>query len=205
LLSRGEIQQHDVRALLDSFEDNLTTVRGEVEVANVEVGREVGQLAPAENPKHNVFSGVINAYTPPSHNWGPYEIRGPWYLKLKCASGKADFSAALNMEFSDGWVLSKNSGDFDPTKRMAHTHHITLVDAEVTPIANGFRVNGPATFTLNGGAAPATIEPSQVVIEITGGTEVEFSNITLTFLAPGSNHFGAAPLPGVVQMVKEGR
>lgn len=161
----------------------------------------IGTLA--ENPKHKTLSGVINAYTPQTTTGtGPYEVRGPWSLKWDCDSGKADFSAALNMEFSDGWVLTTGSKDFDPTKRMAHTHHITLDDAEVTPIANGFRVNGTAVFTLNGGPAPASVAPSPVVIEITGGKDVEFSNITLTFLAPGSTHFGADPLPGVVQRVE---
>jgi hypothetical protein len=107
------------------------------------------------------------------------------------------------MELSDGWVISKNKSDFDPSARGAHTHHITLVGGEVTPITGGFRVTGTAKFTLNGGPAPVAIEPSPVVIEITGGSDVEFSNITLTFEAPGSNHFGTAPLPGVVQGIEE--
>jgi hypothetical protein len=161
----------------------------------------VGVAALAETPKRKTFSGFINAYSPQTSATGPYEIRGPWSLKWNCDVAKADFSAELNMELSDGWVLTKNSGNFDPNARGAHTHHITLVDAEVTPIANGFRVNGTATFTLNGCPAPATIEPSAVVIEITGGKDVEFSNITLTFAAPGSMHFGAEALPGVVQRV----
>jgi hypothetical protein len=38
----GKIQQDHVRALLHALEDNFTPVWGEVEVANVEVGREVG-------------------------------------------------------------------------------------------------------------------------------------------------------------------
>jgi hypothetical protein len=163
--------------------------------------------------KDKKFSGVINAYTPQTTTQnpttgqttvtGPYEIRGPWSLKLKKDGTKADFSAELNMEFSDGWVLSVNKGNFDPTMRNAHTHHITLTDVDVAPIANGFQVTGIATFTLSGNPAPPTVAPSAVVINITGGTEVEFSNITLTFLSPGSNHFGTAPLPGVVRSVKE--
>jgi hypothetical protein len=40
----GEIQQHHVRALLHSFEDKLAAIWGDVEVANAEVGSEVGQL-----------------------------------------------------------------------------------------------------------------------------------------------------------------
>jgi hypothetical protein len=162
----------------------------------------VGAGALAENPKFKVLSGVFNAYTPQTTT-GPYEIRGPWSLKWNSESGKADFYAAVDMELSDGWVISKNKSDFDPSARGAHTHHITLVGGEVTPITNGFRVTGTAKFTLNGGPAPVAIEPSMVVIEITGGSDVEFSNITLTFEPPGSNHFGTEPLPGVVQSIEE--
>ena len=165
----------------------------------------VGAGALAENPRHKVFSGFLNAYSPQTTAIGPYEIRGPWSLKLKDNGNKADFTAELNMELSDGWVITKNMGNFDPMARGAHTHHIVVCDGDVTPIANGFRVTGNAKFTKDGGPAPATIEPSTVVIEITGGTEVEYSNLTLTFLAPGSMHFGAEALPGVVQKVVEER
>ncbi|HEV7217635.1 MAG: hypothetical protein ACHP8A_04570 [Terriglobales bacterium] len=170
-------------------------------------------LAQEWSHRDKIFSGVINAYTPQTTSstgviTGPYEVRGPWSLTLERNSTKADFSAALNMEFSDGWVLTHNTAapaNFDPTTRGAHTHHITLVDGEVTQIANGFQVTGPAVFTLNGGSAPVTVSPSQVVIQITGGSEVEFSNITLTFQSPGSNHFGTDPLPGVVRSVRDER
>jgi hypothetical protein len=40
----GEIQQDHIGALLRSFEDNITAVWGDVEVANVKIRREVGQL-----------------------------------------------------------------------------------------------------------------------------------------------------------------
>jgi hypothetical protein len=160
--------------------------------------------------KDKLFSGVINAYSPQTTSasgavTGPYEVRGPWSLKLKRNGTRADFSAALNMEFSDGWVLSQPTRNFDPTLRNAHTHHITLTDSDVIAIANGFQISGIATFTLSGNPAPATVSPSALVIQITGGSDVEYSNITLTFQAPGSNHFGTAPLPGVVRSVKEER
>jgi hypothetical protein len=190
------------------------TFRWAVPVATV-LALAMVSAALAQKPKCKEFKGVINAYTPQTMTTmgttttatGPYEVRGPWSLRLKEDGTKADFSAALNMEFSDGWVLTTTggNGNFDPAARGAHTHHITLVDAEVTPIANGFQVMGPATFTLNGGPAPATIEPSVVVIEITGGEKVEYSNIQLTFALPGSKHFGSEPLPGVVRSVEEVR
>jgi len=152
------------------------------------------------------FSGVINAYSPQSSTTGPYEVRGPWSLKLNKDSGKANFSAALNMELSDGWALTLGHGNFDPAARGAHTHHISLVDAEVVWLqTGGFEVNGTmtrmATITLNG--SPAPVSPSPLVIDITGGTSVKYSNITLTFGVPGSNHFGTEPLSGVVRRVSK--
>lgn len=161
--------------------------------------------APAQSPelgrydKLDVFSGVINAYTPQGTT-GPYEVRGPWTLTLNRHSGKAEFTAALNMELSDGWVITKNDNNFDPSTRDHHTHHVTLV-GNVTWLANGFRVNGTATVTLNGGSAP--VSPTPLEIDVTGGTEVPFSNIALTFGLPGSNHFGLEPLTGVVRSVTE--
>jgi hypothetical protein len=125
-------------------------------------------------------------------------------LKLEGNSGKARFSAALNMELSDGWVITENNGNFDPNARGAHTHHITLVDGDVTtPSTRGLLITGTASITLNG--TPAPISPSPMTIAITGGTDVEFSNITLTFGSPGSKHFGTEPLPGVVQHLKKRR
>ena len=149
---------------------------------------------------HKIFSGVIDAHTPQTTTTGPYEVRGPWTLRLKADGSKANFSAALNMELSDGWVLTKNMGNFDPMARGAHTHHITLVGADVVRTTTGLLITGTATITLNGNPAP--VSPSPMVIEITGGSDVEFSNITLTFLLPGSNHFGTEPLTGVVRHVR---
>ena len=162
----------------------------------------------AQNWTPERFSGVINAYSPQTASatgtTGPYEVRGPWSLTLKRDSGKADFSAALNMELSDGWVITQNNSNFDPSARGAHTHHITLVDGDVTRISTGgFLVTGTAMVTLNGNPAP--ISPTPLTIEITGGTDVEFSNVTLTFGSPGSKHFGTEPLPGVVRRVRKER
>ncbi len=160
----------------------------------------IGAQAQSQNSNPTAFSGVINAYSPQTTSTGPYEVRGPWSLTLTDDATKADFSAALDMELSDGWVLTKNNGNFDPNARGAHTHHVTLVGAEVVRTATGLRVSGMATITLNG--SPAPVSPSPMTIQITGGTDVPFSNITLTFTPPGSNHFGTEPLPGVIQSVQ---
>jgi hypothetical protein len=161
----------------------------------------VSMAAMAQHSPSKEFKGVIDAYSPQTTAApSPYEIHGPWSLKLK-PSGKADFYAALNMELSDGWVLTQGNGNFDPSGRGAHTHHISFADGEVTQLANGgFEVTGMATITLNGGSAP--VSPSTLVVQITGGTEVEFSNITLTFQPPGAKHFGSEPLPGVIRSIE---
>jgi len=39
------------------------------------------------------------------------------------------------------------------------------------------------------------------VITITGGSDVEFSNIAQTFGLPGSKHFGVVPITGVARSV----
>ena len=163
----------------------------------------IGALAQNRAPERLSFSGLINAYSPQTTT-GPYEVRGTWNLQLKGNSGKADFSASLNMVLSDGWVLTLGGGNFDPNGRGAHTHHVTLLNADVTPITNGFRVNGTATITANG-TNSTSISPSPLEVDITGGTNVKFSNVTLTFGTPASNHFGTEPLPGVIQRPREQR
>ena len=125
-------------------------------------------------------------------------------MKLKWDSRKADFSAAVNMELSDGWVMTENNGNFDPNARGAHTHHVTVVDGDVTTTSTGgLLITGTATITLNGNPAP--ISPSPITIEITGGSDVEFSNMRLTFGSPGSKHFGAEAISGVVRRVERER
>ena len=153
----------------------------------------------AKITKTEVFSGVISSYTPQGTT-GPYEVRGPWSLTVKGATGKADFYAALNMELSDGWVLTLNNSNFDPMTRDRHTHHISFANATITWLANGFSVSGMATVTLNG--SPAPISPTPLQVEVTGGSEVPFSNISLTFGSPGSKHFGSDPLVGVVRSIE---
>ena len=119
------------------------------------------------------FSGQINAYTPTTTKapTGPYEIRGSWSLNLKREGTKADFSAAVNMILSDGWVLTNSTvpPNFDPSTRNAHTHHITMTDADVTKLPNNvIQVSGTATVTLNGGPTPFA-QQSPLTVVITGG------------------------------------
>ncbi len=158
-----------------------------------------GALAePWKTPDH--FKGVINDYSPASVTpTGPWEIRGPWSLKLKEDCGKADFSAALTMELSD---YSRTPSNVDSTSgttsRMQHTHHITIEDGTVTPLSTGgFEVTGPVTITKDG--SPAPLAASTLTVDITGGTTVEYSNITLQFDGGATVHFGSGLLHGVVR------
>ncbi len=163
----------------------------------------------AQTPDHVKFRGVINDFTPSSTiaPGGPWEVRGPWSLvvrgKYDKGDRKGDFSAALTMERSDLGVIQNGGGDLNnPMGRMAHTHHITMVDGEVTTIPGGIQVTGLATVTANGMFPPpfGSGLPT-VTIDITGGTgenSVEFSNVTLLFGDPAAKHFGTQPLHGVV-------
>ena len=152
------------------------------------------------------LSGLINDYTPatitvPPNSLGPWELRGEWTMTVKRNSGKADFSAALNMVRSDYWVLQNGNPD-DPDARDPHTHHIALVDGDVMPIANGFRVTGTAAVTGNGSPAKfGLLSPLQ--IDVTGGSIVPFSNINLTFGNPAAKHLGTEPLSGIVRIRTE--
>lgn len=128
-----------------------------------------------------------------------------WSLKVEGDSDKADFSAALTMERSDEGV-TLTGGDFDNPKvsRHAHTHHITVVDGEVMPIPNGFRVTGAATITGSGNFPPPDFGPSTTLqIDVTGGNRVQFSNIAVTFEGDAVNHFGPQPFHGVVRRPKQ--
>ena len=157
--------------------------------------------AVAQAPAPLCLSGVINDYSPATTVTppGPWEIRGPWTLKFKKEGGKADFSAALTMELSD---YSRNPGNVDSTSgttsRSQHTHHITIENGTVTPIqTGGFELSGPATITKDGGPAP--LAASMLYVDITGGPDVEFSNITMKFEGGATVHFGSQTIHGVVR------
>jgi hypothetical protein len=179
-----------------------------------------GAQAQAPSPRH--FSGVFNDYTPATGVSGPWEMHGTWSLKLEGDSGKADFSAFMTMEHSDYWILAHpitlpNSPNVDnPGTRSPHTHHITMKDAVVSydtsvcPTNNpattvpGFVVTGPVSITGNGSPAPFEAKgPSTLQVCINGGTEIQFSNVTLVLTGPAATgHFGGQPIHGVVRIVR---
>jgi hypothetical protein len=173
-------------------------------------------LAQAPTPRH--FSGLINDYTPATIGGkvvGPWEIRGQWSLKLKGESGLADFSAVVNMELSDHGIDEGTVQVDNPTSRIPHTHHITMTDATVsldtsvcppftppaTPaIGPGFVVNGPVSVTGNGTAAGFEAKGTSTLrVCVTGGPDVQFSNVTLEFAGQAPSHFGTQAIHGVVR------
>jgi hypothetical protein len=84
----------------------------------------------------------------------------------------------------------------DNAARAAHTHHVTLVDGDVTLLANGFRIAGAAGMTSNGNLAG--FSGSTVDIQVTGGNALEVSNVTVAFGGDAAGHFGDQPLHGVI-------
>ena len=177
----------------------------------------LSSVSVAEGPRSTTLKGTINDYNP--FAMGGYEIRGTWSLEVHPNFDVVDFSASLNMEHSDLWMISNNTTD--TTLRDQHTHHFTMKNARVIsdphyvaancPTAHfavaatttGFVVLGMASTTGNGGNAPFAPdgEKSQLTVCVTGSDDVEFSNVTLMF-APGSkasNHFGTVPINGVVR------
>jgi hypothetical protein len=159
-------------------------------------------------------SGVINDYSPSTVAGGPYEIRGDWSLDV-VRGGTANFSADLNMETSDYGISSAAQVDpANPATRSPHTHHISMTNATLSydtslcPANNppttfsGIVVTGTATTTGNGG--PATFESkgsSTLQVCIMGGTEANYSNVTLVYSGPATGHFGAQPIHGVIRKV----
>ena len=80
----------------------------------------------------------------------------------------------------------------------SHTHHIALMNARVTPIANGHRISGDALITSNG--AVAAFSGSHLDVDITGGPAFPLANVKLTFGGAAVSHFGEEPIEGVVSL-----
>ncbi len=158
------------------------------------------------------YTGLLNDYTPSAAitKGGPYEMRGSWSLDVDERHSTAKFTAAINMETSDYGIAQGTVNKDDPTTRGAHTHHINMTDGVVSPdwatacptfnpaITEGFVVVGTVTVTGNGSPAPFG-NPSPLTICVLGGADVKYSNITIAFGTPASNHFGTQAIHGVVE------
>ena len=152
----------------------------------------------AQTPLPTQFSGVINDYSPSTTvtPMGPWEMRGPWTLTLNAAASTADFSATLTMELSD---YTRNPSNIDTTSgtssRMQHTHHITITGRHSH--ANSYRrvrSERPGQRLRKMGAQ-RHFAASTLTVDITGGTSVGFSNITLQFAGGATGSFRIAVDP----------
>src|SRR5262245_35352283 len=146
-----------------------------------------GLAGPAEQTR---LGGQIDDYTGTADPAAAWHVSGDWALRLKGDSGKGTFAAALSM------VHSANPAP------AAHTHHVTLSDAEVTPLANGFRIAGLATITSNGNVAGFSGSP--IDVQVTGGNGLLYSNVAVTFGGAAAAHFGDLPIHGTVTAGRQG-
>jgi len=156
--------------------------------------------------------GVINDFTPITATDGtsPWELRGPWSLTLDRESGTAKFAARLTMDLSDfGQTLSS----VNAVARLQHTHRITMTTENVTynpsdcppaplstpPYTARIEVTGTANIDANG--SPAPFGPSALQVCVAGGSDMEFSNITLVFTGTSgaTTHFGSQAIHGLVR------
>jgi len=160
------------------------------------------------------FKGLINDYSPSAVSGGPWEIRGTWSLDVQ-RTGTADFTADLTMETSDYGITDTTQVDpTNPATRTPHTHHISITNATVSydtsvcPVNNpattgvGVVVTTTATTSANGNPAPFEAKgASTLQVCLTGGSQVNFSNLTLVYTGPATGHFGPQAIHGVVTQV----
>jgi hypothetical protein len=171
-------------------------------------------LARAQDLRIVHFKGAINDYSPSTVSGGPWEIRGTWSLEVE-RSGTANFSADLTMETSDYGISDTTKVDpTNPATRSPHTHHISMTNAAVSydmsvcpanspaTTGSGVVVTNTATTSANGSSAPFESKgASTIQVCLTGGPQVEFSNLTLVYTGPATGHFGPQAIHGVVTEV----
>lgn len=138
----------------------------------------------AEGQQDLRFGGVVNDYTADFDGGGAWHIMGEWSIQVKGDSGKGTFSV--------GFTMSRAATE----PRSFHTHHVTLDGGDVTALANGYRITGSAVMTGNGSLAGFNGSP--VTVDLTGGTALPFSNLSITFFGGAANHFGTGTIKGVV-------
>jgi hypothetical protein len=169
-------------------------------------------LVQAQDLRRVKFSGTIGDYTTSTVSGGPWEIGGEWSLDV---SGTANFSAALTMETSDYGISDSTKVDpTNPATRSPHSHHIVMNNATLSydtsacpankPASTGagVMVTGTATTSANGSPAPfESMGSSTLQVCIIGGSDIEYSNVTLVYTGPATGHFGTQAIHGVVRKV----
>ena len=91
--------------------------------------------------------------------------------------------------------------EFHPAERVAwrsyrHEHDPVRAGILAWLDANGYRITGNSVMTGNGSLAGFNGSP--VTVEITGGSAMPFSNLSITFFGGAANHFGTGTIKGVV-------
>ena len=130
------------------------------------------------------FGGLVNDYTANFDGGGAWHIMGEWSMQVNGNSGKGTFSI--------GFTMARAAVE----PRAFHTHHVTLEGGEVTVLANGYRITGAAVMTGNGSLAGFNGSP--MTVELTGGTAMPFSNLSIVYFGDAANHFGSGTIKGVV-------
>ena len=131
------------------------------------------------------FEGTINNYVQALGT--TWLVSGEWSLQRN-PSGGGDFSASLTM--------------FDTANPAAvpHTHHVLLTDGDVSVNENW---TTPGRFTLSGlgaitGSGNLSFFESPIVVAISGGTSITYTNVSLKLGGSAEGHFGPTPIGGVV-------
>jgi len=173
-----------------------------------------GVMTQAQDLRIVHFSGVFNDYTPSTVSGGPYEMHGEWSLDLQ-KGGAASFSADMTMETSDYGITGATQVDpTNPSTRSPHTHHISVTNGTVSYDLSVCPANSPPTTgtglvvtgaaTTSGNGSPASFESkgsSTIQVCLIGGSEVDYSNMTLVYSGPATGHFGTQAIHGVVRKV----
>jgi len=170
-------------------------------------------MAETQGPVH--FKGLINDYTTAGVAGGPYEMHGQWSMELHPDRGTADFFADMTMSSYGTTTTNTGTVTEDPTQAGVnpHTHHIRLTEVAISTEATGcppyktattvrFQINGTLSMmTGNGNVLKGETDPpsSQLQVCVSGGPVVEYSNVTLVFSTPASNHFGLQAIHGDVR------
>ena len=115
----------------------------------------MGAHASAQEASETHVSGTFNDYVwvEESPGGGAWHVTGAWTANANAASGKGEFIGSLLGVRSDLWVQLTSADPANPALRTPHTHHIGLLDADVSVIPNGIRLEGIAIITVNGSVA----------------------------------------------------
>ena len=138
-------------------------------------------------------------------------MHGQFVTDVDIYSNRADFTADMTM--SDYGTTAAGTPDATQGGQNAHTHHIKLTNAHIKwnmtgcptyspATTRGFQVSGTVSI-ITGNGGPAPFEPVPVVstlqVCVAGGSDVDYSNLSMVFGGPATSHFGPQAIHGVVR------